>query len=222
MNKYLSFKFFTILIFCFLYIISNSHNIQILKEFQYLNYIKKCNEENIKQHFNKQNNIFLSICLPVYNMEKYIKSSLSSIINQSFQIFEIIIVNDNSNDNTQNEIAQIQAKDKRIKLINHSKNMGLYSSRADAILNSNGKYILLMDPDDLLINPSLFQQLYTYNKLYNLDIIEFLVYHQKEGMKNFYFPKNHLLNHYHNYNKKNYYSTRIIRYYFLYSKYKKI
>ena len=155
-----------------------------------------------QQFNNKQKNIFLSICLPVYNMENYIKSSLLSIINQSFKIFEIIVINDNSNDNTQNIIEQIQNKDKRIKLINHPNNMGLYASRADAVLSANGKYILLMDPDDILLNQNLFQQINTYNKNYNLDIIEFLVYHQKEGMKNIYFPKNHLLNHYHNYSQK--------------------
>ena len=131
-------------------------------------------------------------------MEKYIESSLLSLINQSFKNFEIIVVNDNSNDNTKNIIKSIQNKDKRIKLFNHLKNLGVFASRADGILNANGKYILLMDPDDLLINQNLFRQIYIYNKQYNCDIIEFLVYHQKEGMKNIYFPKRNTLNHYHN------------------------
>ena len=91
-------------------------------------------------------------------MEKYIESSLLSIINQSFKDFEIIIVNDNSNDNTQNIIRNIQNKDKRIKCINHSKNLGVFSSRADSILNASGKYILLMDPDDILLNQDIFQE----------------------------------------------------------------
>ena len=135
-------------------------------------------------------------------MEKYIESCLLSLINQSFKNFEIIIVNDNSNDNTQNIIKQIQNKDKRIKLINHFSNLGVYASRADGILNVNGKYILLMDPDDLLINQNLFLQIYIYNKYYNFDIIEFLVFHQKEGFENIYFPKIHKSSHYHNFTKK--------------------
>ena len=135
-------------------------------------------------------------------MEKYIESSLLSIINQSFKYFEIIVVNDNSNDNTQNIIRNIQNKDKRIKCVNHSKNLGVFSSRADSILNAAGKYILLMDPDDILLNQDIFQELYDYNKKYNLDIIEFLVYHQKEGINDIIIPKDHILNHHHKFRKK--------------------
>ena len=135
-------------------------------------------------------------------MQKYIESSLLSIINQSFQFFEIIIVNDNSKDGTLDIIKQIQKKDNRIKYINHSKNQGVYSSRADGILNAKGKYILLMDPDDMILNQYLFEELYVYYKKYNLDIIEFLVYHQQEGIKNIIIPKAQHLNHFHNFSKK--------------------
>ena len=129
------------LIFVFLYIIIFSFTNKLLK---YKKYIKKCRQkEFINEPINIiPDNIFLSICLPVYNMEKYIESSLLSIINQSFKYFEIIVVNDNSNDNTQNIIRNIQNKDKRIKSVNHSKNLGVFHSRADAILNAAGKYIL--------------------------------------------------------------------------------
>ena len=58
----------------------------------------------------------ISICLPVYNMEKYIERAFLSIINQSFQDFEIIIVNDNSNDNTEHIIKNLQFKEKRLKI----------------------------------------------------------------------------------------------------------
>ena len=59
--------------------------------------------------------------------------------------------------------------------------MGIYSSRVDGILNSKGKYILFIDPDDILLNPFLFQKIYELNNKYNLDIIEFVVYYQEEG-----------------------------------------
>ena len=167
----------------------------------YRDYIKKCRH---KEYINqiKPDKLFLSICLPAYNMEKYIESALLSIINQTFQLFEIIIVNDNSVDNTENIIKQMQEKDERIKYINHLKNSGVYASRADAILNAKGKYILLMDPDDILMNQGLFKELYNYNKKYNLDIMEFLVYHQEEGKEEMIFPKVHPLNHQHGYQKK--------------------
>ena len=93
-------------------------------------------------------------------MEKYIERSLLTIINQSFQSFEIIIVNDNSKDNTINIIKRMKLEDNRIKILNHYENKGVYSSRVDAILNAKGEYVLLMDPDDMLLNPNLFNELY--------------------------------------------------------------
>ena len=191
-----------LLIIIFLYLIIYLHpkTVTILK---YKEYIKKCRlKEFINHEFNvNKEYIFLSICLPVYNMEKYIESSLLSIINQSFKFFEIIIVNDNSNDDTSNLVNQMQKRDKRIININHSKNLGVYKSREDALLNANGKYILLMDPDDIIFNQDIFQELYNYYTHFNLDIIEFLVYHQREGRKNIFFPKDHILSHFHNFKK---------------------
>ena len=87
-------------------------------------------------------NPFISVCLPIYNMEKYIERSLLSIINQSFKNFEIIAVNDNSNDQTINIIQRLKSKDNRIKIINHDKNLGVYASRVEAILYSKGEYII--------------------------------------------------------------------------------
>ena len=76
-------------------------------------------------------------------MEKYIEKNLLSIINQSFQDFEIIIINDYSKDNTEKIIKKILFEDNRIKIVNHSKNYGVYYSRIEAILNSKGKYIII-------------------------------------------------------------------------------
>ena len=85
---------------------------------KYKNYIKDC--KNLKRYYINKNitNIkpYISICLPVYNMEKYIERAFLSIINQSFQDFEIIIVNDNSNDNTEHIIKNLQFKEKRLKI----------------------------------------------------------------------------------------------------------
>ena len=85
----------------------------------YKHYIKDCfNLKNYKRIKIKSNNtLYVSICLPAYNMKKYIEKSILSILNQSFQNFEIIIVNDNSNDNTKDIILRLQSKYDRIKLI---------------------------------------------------------------------------------------------------------
>jgi len=135
-------------------------------------------------------------------MKLYIKQNLFSIINQSFQDFEIIIVNDFSKDETINIINKLQLTDNRIKLFNHKKNLGVYHSRIEAILNSKGEYILLMDPDDMLLNPDLFQEIYFYNLQNNLDIIEFSVYQQNDGEKTIFLPDNHYETHNHGFEKK--------------------
>ena len=134
-------------------------------------------------------------------MEKYLEKAILSLINQTFQNFEIIIVNDNSNDNTEKILKKLEREFNKIKVIRHHKNLGVYLSRIDAVLNSNGKYILLMDPDDILLNPYLLEELYKYNIKYNLDMIEFSVYHKKENGKRIYFPFFHEFNHYHSLNK---------------------
>jgi glycosyltransferase involved in cell wall biosynthesis len=132
-------------------------------------------------------------------MNKYIERTILSILNQSFQDFEIIIVNDNSKDDTANIIKRLQLEDKRIKLINHNINKGVYYSRVESILFSKGKFIILMDPDDLYLNENLFKELYTYNIKNNIDIIEFTVFQQIEGRRNIFYPKKHYESHYHNF-----------------------
>jgi len=145
---------------------------------------------------------FISVCLPVYNMEKYIERALLSIINQSFKNFEIIVVNDFSKDQTINIIQRLQYEDNRIKIINHNKNLGVYLSRVEAILYSKGEYILLIDPDDMILNQNLFEELFNYNLNYQFDIIEFSVIQQKETRSKIFFPQEHEYNHYHRFKKK--------------------
>ena len=169
---------------------------------KYFNFINDCkNHKDYNRTKIFTTNPFISVCIPAFNMEKYIEQTLLSILNQSFQDFEIIIVNDNSTDNTYEILKKYSSYDKRIKIINHNKNKGVYRSRIDSIFHSMGKYILLMDPDDLYMNENLFQSLYDYNLNTNLDIIEFSVVHQIEGRRNFFLPKSHYKNHYHKFSK---------------------
>lgn len=185
-----------LILLIFFYSYNIKYNIIFFKEF-----ITDCNDSVFynKKFITYNNNPYLSICIPVYNMEKYIKKALLSIINQSFQVFEIIIVNDNSNDNSEKNIEILQSKDKRIRIIKHFKNLGVYFSRINAALNAKSQFVIFMDPDDMFINPHLFKELYNYNNKYNLDMIEFSVYYHKEGHKKIYFPAHHEQNHYHNF-----------------------
>ena len=172
-----------------------------LKKFErYVNICKKSIILDRIKIFN--DHPYISVCMAALNMKLYIKNNLLSIINQSFQNFEIIIVNDFSNDETEDIIRKLQSKDSRIKLVNHDKNLGVYRSRIEAMLNAKGEYILLMDPDDMYMNPNLFKEIYNYNLNKNLDIIEFSVYQQKDGEKNIFLPDNHYETHYHGFPKE--------------------
>ena len=168
----------------------------------FLKYINDCkNFKNYKREKIKNAIPYLSICIAALNMEKFIERAILSVINQIFQDFEIIILNDFSQDNTENIVKRLQLEDERIKLINHKTNLGLYRGRMEGVLNSKGKYILIMDPDDMILNEELYQRLYNYNLNLNLDIIEFSVYHQLAGQSSIYIPNNHFELHYHHFDK---------------------
>ncbi len=90
----------------------------------------------------------ISIIVPVYNVEKYIKRCLDSLVNQTFSDIEIIIVNDKTPDNSM-EICYEYAKiDSRIKIFNKQLNEGLGITRNYGIEKSQGNYIAFVDSDD--------------------------------------------------------------------------
>ena len=83
----------------------------------------------------------LSIVVPIYNMEKYLKQCLNSCINQTLKDIEIICVNDGSTDNSLNIIREYAAKDSRIKIINQD-NQGLSMARNNGFDIASGEYVL--------------------------------------------------------------------------------
>lgn len=94
------------------------------------------------------NNIKISVIIPVYNTEKYLKRCLDSVINQSLKEIEIIIINDCSTDSSLNILEKYLKKDNRIILINKKKNEGLLLARYSGIKISKGEYISHIDSDD--------------------------------------------------------------------------
>ena len=181
--------------------IKTNEDILLLKPFE--EYVKLCKQSRKLYRRKIINDVpYISICMAALNMKLYMKQNIYSILNQSFQDFEIIIVNDFSNDNTENIITKLQSFDSRIKIVNHYKNLGVYRSRIEAILNSKGEYILLMDPDDMYLNQNLFQGIYNFNSKNNLDIVEFSVYQQKDGESKIFVPDNHYEKHYHGFEKE--------------------
>lgn len=90
-----------------------------------------------------------SIIIPVYNVEKYLRESLDSIINQTLSEFEVICVNDGSTDNSLAILQEYANKDSRIKIISQD-NQGQGIARNKGIELAQGEYILFVDPDDFI------------------------------------------------------------------------
>lgn len=91
----------------------------------------------------------LSVVMPCYNSESYITRAIESVLNQTFKEFELIIVDDGSIDGTRKEIKR--SKDKRILYIYNSKNCGNYAARNQGMSFARGKYVCVMDADDLAL-----------------------------------------------------------------------
>jgi len=99
----------------------------------------------------------VSIIMPIYNSSKWISDSIKSVVNQSFDNWELIIVNDGSTDNSV-EIIQQYLNDKRIKLF-HQKNLGPANARNIGISNCNGEFLAFLDSDDIWLHEKLQIQL---------------------------------------------------------------
>ncbi len=90
----------------------------------------------------------VSIITPAFNSEKFIEQTIISVINQTYNHWEMIIINDGSKDNTTTIVNKFELIDKRIKLLNQE-NKGCAAARNNGINNANGQYICLLDSDDL-------------------------------------------------------------------------
>lgn len=91
----------------------------------------------------------ISILMPVYNGEKYLEDTVSSILTQSYKEFELIIINDGSSDKTKIICDNLAKNDSRIKVI-HKDNTGVSNTRNVALDNAEGEYITFVDSDDLI------------------------------------------------------------------------
>ena len=90
----------------------------------------------------------ISIIIPVYNSEKYIRRCLNSILNQTFQDFEIILIDDNSKDNSLKIVSEIEKTHKdKIKILKNAKNVGARASRNKGLKIASGEYITFIDKE---------------------------------------------------------------------------
>ena len=92
----------------------------------------------------------VSVIVPIYNVEKYVKECVESIINQDYKNIEIILVDDGSTDDSGKICDEMQKKDNRIIVI-HQKNGGVSNARNNGIKKATGKYICFVDGDDYVM-----------------------------------------------------------------------
>ena len=122
-------------------------------------------------------NIKISIILPVFNEEKYIKQTLDSLINQDFTDFEVIVVDDGSTDSTL-QITEKTLKNSSLSYkIIHQENSGVSSARNKGIHHAEGEYIVFLDGDDYVLTNHLTQ---LYNPDYDFTLIQLV---KKENNK---------------------------------------
>ena len=109
----------------------------------------------------KKNKAFqplLSVVMPVYNGEKYLKEAIESVLNQTYKNFELIITNDGSIDSTGRIINEFMRKDDRVKVIRLKKQGGISNAMNVAIKNAKGDYIVRTDGDDICSSDRFQQQ----------------------------------------------------------------
>ena len=97
---------------------------------------------------NSKNQSKVSVIIPTYNRAYLISRAINSVLNQTYQDFEIIIVDDGSTDNTEEVIKEFQEKDERIKYIRHKNNKGEAAARNTGIKAAKNEYISFQDSDD--------------------------------------------------------------------------
>jgi len=122
----------------------------------------------------------ISVIIPVYNSEKYLKRCLDTVINQTLQDIEIILVDDGSKDQSGNMCDEIRTTDKRVKVI-HQPNSGAGSARNNGLKIATGEYISFVDSDDY-IKTDMYEKLYGYIKKNEVETCIFGYHKVRDGI----------------------------------------
>lgn len=112
----------------------------------------------------------VSVIVPIYNTQKYLSRCLDSLINQTLDDIEILVVDDGSTDGSSRIVDQYALKSRKIKVF-HQKNGGVSKARNLGLLNATGEYIGFVDSDDY-IQPSMYSTMLYYAESENADIVQ--------------------------------------------------
>lgn len=117
----------------------------------------------------QNNNIKISIIMPVYNVEEYLPKSIESVLNQTLNEFELILVDDGSKDLSGKICDEYAAKDKRVKVL-HQVNSGAHTARNNALKIATGTYVCFFDSDDY-IDKNMLEELHALAIKYDSDLV---------------------------------------------------
>lgn len=112
----------------------------------------------------------ISVIVPVYNVKNYLRECLDSIINQTYQNIEVIVVDDGSTDGSSDICDEYSNKDKRVK-VHHKINGGAASARNLALSSATGDYLAFVDSDDY-IDSKMFEIMLEYLHKYSVDVVQ--------------------------------------------------
>ncbi len=121
----------------------------------------------------------ISVVIPIYNVETFLRQALSSVVNQSYRNIDIVCVDDGSTDNSLSILKEYAAQDNRIQIISQD-NQGIYIARQVGVNAAQGDYILFLDPDDWL-ELDACEKLSDFAKTFQADIIQYGAYIEPEN-----------------------------------------
>ena len=113
----------------------------------------------------------ISVITPIYNREKYLPECINSILSQSYENFEFILIDDKSTDGTSEIIKYYASRDSRIIVLENDKNIGATASFNRGLAISKGKYVARMDSDDISFPTRFQKQIYIFQLWSNLDVL---------------------------------------------------
>ena len=152
------------------YLHLNYHDIEFVPENnQYKQLYKQEKQKLLSKIADYESKALISIIVPIYNVEKYLRQCLDSVLNQTYQNFECLLINDGSPDNSAGICKEYVDKDARFHYF-EKENGGLASARNLGIKYSKGKYITFIDSDDW-VDLDYLEVLHSKIKEYNTDFV---------------------------------------------------
>ncbi len=130
-----------------------------------------------------KNDLFISVIIPVYNVEKYVRKSINSILEQTYKNYEIILIDDGSTDSSGKICDEYANKYECIKVY-HQKNAGLSAAKNNGINKSKGNHICFLDSDDWYSNNTL-EEFVNLVINYNVDISIINIFHTTDEGKEY-------------------------------------